>query len=177
MNRQGAPSVDRVSMLENGQDPDAHVAGSALRMKHRGYDAPPVRRVYIPKAGHPHKLRPLGISAVEERLLQAAVSRLLGAFYEPVFQDSPFGFRPGRSAHTMPCAECARSSCAGGCSTCKWTFTTSSVCCNTTGSCACWNSRSATRGFCALCASGSRQGSSNENGNVTHPVVGSPQGG
>ena len=99
MNRHGAPGVDRVSMEEYGLRLHEHTADLADRMKRRAYDAPPVRRVYIPKAGSPDKLRPLGVPAVEDRLLQAAVARLLSAIYEPVFRDSSFGFRPGRSAH------------------------------------------------------------------------------
>ena len=99
MNRRGAPGVDRVSMAEYGRDLDANLADLVARMKRRAYDAPPVRRVFIPKAGNPDKLRPLGIPAVEDRLLQAAVARLLSAIYEPMFRDSSFGFRPGRSAH------------------------------------------------------------------------------
>jgi group II intron reverse transcriptase/maturase len=99
MNRHGAPGVDHVSMAEYGLNLDANLTNLVDRMKRRAYDAPPVRRVYIPKAGNPDKLRPLGIPAVEDRLLQAAVARLLSAIYEPIFRDSSFGFRPGRSAH------------------------------------------------------------------------------
>ncbi|MCL6595687.1 MAG: group II intron reverse transcriptase/maturase [Firmicutes bacterium] len=98
MNRRGAPGVDRVSMTGYGRNLDDNVADLVDRMKRRAYDAPPVRRVYIPKTGS-DKLRPLGIPAVEDRLLQAAVARLLSAIYEPIFRDSSFGFRPGRSAH------------------------------------------------------------------------------
>jgi RNA-directed DNA polymerase len=98
MNRHGAPGVDRVSMAEYGLNLNANLVDLVGRMKRRAYDAPPVRRVYIPKAGS-DKLRPLGIPAVEDRLLQAAVARLLSAIYEPIFRDSSFGFRPGRSAH------------------------------------------------------------------------------
>ena len=99
MNRHGAPGVDRVSMGEYAKDLDAHVADLVERMKHRAYDAPYVRRTYIPKAGNPAKLRPLGIPTVEDRLLQAAVARVLGAIYEPIFRGCSYGFRPGRSAH------------------------------------------------------------------------------
>ena len=98
MNRHGAPGVDRISMTGYGLNLDANLADLVGRMKRRAYDAPPVRRVYIPKAGT-DKVRPLGIPAVEDRLLQAAVARLLSAIYEPIFRDSSFGFRPGRSAH------------------------------------------------------------------------------
>ena len=99
MNRHGAPGVDRVSMAEYGQDLDARVADLVQRMRRRAYDAPDVRRVYIPKAGNAKKLRPLGIPTVEDRLLQAAVTRILGTIYEPIFRSGSFGFRPGRSAH------------------------------------------------------------------------------
>ncbi len=99
MNQRGAPGVDRVSMAEYAQDVDAHVADLVERMKRRAYDAPYVRRTYIPKAGNPAKLRPLGIPTVEDRLLQAAISRILGTIYEPIFRECSFGFRPGRRAH------------------------------------------------------------------------------
>ena len=99
MNQHGAPGVDRVSMAEYGQDLDANVADLVERMKRRAYDAPNVRRTYIEKRGNPSKLRPLGIPVVEDRLLQAAVARILGAIYEPIFRNGSFGFRPGRSAH------------------------------------------------------------------------------
>lgn len=99
MNQHGAPGVDRVSMAEYGQDLDANVADLVEHMRRRAYDAPHVRRTYIEKRGNPSKLRPLGIPAVEDRLLQAVVARILGAIYEPVFRNGSFGFRPGRSAH------------------------------------------------------------------------------
>ena len=58
-----------------------------------------MRRVFIPKAGNPSKLRPLGVPTVEDRLLQSAVSRVLSVIYEADFLDGSFGFRPGRTAH------------------------------------------------------------------------------
>ncbi len=99
MNRRGAPGVDGVSMTAYGQHLDAQVADLVARLKRRAYQAPPVRRVYIPKSGKPDQLRPLGIPAGEDRLLQAAVARLLSALYEPLFRDTSYGFRPSRSAH------------------------------------------------------------------------------
>lgn len=99
MNQHGAPGVDRVSMAEYGQDLDAHVADLVERMQRRAYDAPNVRRTYVEKRGNPSRLRPLGIPVVEDRLLMAAVARILGAIYEPIFRDGSYGFRPGRSAH------------------------------------------------------------------------------
>ena len=99
MNPHGAPGIDGISMDAYGQQLDARVADLVARMKRRAYDAPSVRRVYIPKAGNPEKLRALGIPQVEDRLLQAAVARILGAIYEPIFREASYGFRPGRSAH------------------------------------------------------------------------------
>jgi RNA-directed DNA polymerase len=99
MNRRGAAGIDGQTVEAFGRELDAHVADLAERMKRRAYDAPPVRRVYIPKAGQPGKMRPLGIPVVADRLLQAAVARILSAIYEPVFLGVSYGFRPGRGAH------------------------------------------------------------------------------
>ncbi len=99
MNRHGAPGVDGVRMTTYGQHLEDRLADLVARLKRGAYRAPPVRRTHIPKAGHPAKLRPVGIPTVEDRRRPAAVARVLGAIYEPVFQDSSFGCRPGRSAH------------------------------------------------------------------------------
>lgn len=99
LNKRGASGVDGVSMRAYGDrlDENLHTLVETLR-EHR-YRAPMVRRVYIPKAGNPEKMRPLGIPTAEDRLVQAAVARILGAIYEPDFLDCSYGFRPNRSAH------------------------------------------------------------------------------
>lgn len=99
LNQRGAPGVDGVRMAAYGAQLDENVKDLMTRLKVHSYQAPNIRRTYIPKAGDPTKLRPLGIPTVEDRLLQAAVARLLGAIYEADFLDCSYGFRPGRTAH------------------------------------------------------------------------------
>jgi len=57
----------------------------------------PIRRVHIPKGKD--KTRPIGISCVEDKIVQNAVREVLGAVYEPLFYEHSYGFRPGRGAH------------------------------------------------------------------------------
>jgi retron-type reverse transcriptase len=63
-----------------------------------GYRPQPKKRSYIPKPGS-KKERPLGISSFEDKVVELAVKRVLEPIYEAVFEDSSYGYRPGRSQH------------------------------------------------------------------------------
>jgi group II intron reverse transcriptase/maturase len=99
MNQRAASGVDGESMGTYGKDLETRVKDLCERLRSNRYKAPPVRRVYIPKAGKRDEKRPLGIPTVEDRLLQRAVARILEAVYEQDFLDFSYGFRPGRNPH------------------------------------------------------------------------------
>ena len=94
-----ACGVDGVTVEEYGQKLEGNLKGLVDRMKNKSYRPQPVRRVYIPKPGKDEK-RPLGIPAVEDKLVQIMAKKILEAIYEQDFLESSYGYRPGRSTHT-----------------------------------------------------------------------------
>jgi RNA-directed DNA polymerase len=96
-----APGVDGVTWHEYGADLEVNLRDLHDRVHAGRYRARPSRRVFIPKADG--RLRPLGIAALEDKILQRAVVEVLNAVYETDFLGVSYGFRPGRSPHHVGC--------------------------------------------------------------------------
>jgi group II intron reverse transcriptase/maturase len=97
--KDGAAGVDGVTAEQYEQDLETNLQSLLDRAKSGTYKAPPVRRVHIPKGGSTTETRPLGIPTLEDKVLQRGVVMLLEPIYEQDFLDCSYGFRPGRSAH------------------------------------------------------------------------------
>jgi len=93
-----ATGVDGVSKEEYGKELEGNLRDLSERLKRMGYRPKAKRRSYIPKPGS-EKGRPLGISSFEDKIVEEAVRRTLEPIYEAVFEDSSYGYRPGRSQH------------------------------------------------------------------------------
>jgi RNA-directed DNA polymerase len=96
--KDGAVGVDGMTAAEYEQDLRGNLQRLLNQAKSGTYRAPPVRRVHIPK-GTGKDTRPIGIPTLEDKVLQRAVVMLLEPIYEQDFMDCSYGFRPGRSAH------------------------------------------------------------------------------
>ena len=94
----GSGGVDGQSLDEFEQDCDQYLRRLHEDLHTNRYQPLPVRRVNIPKAGKPGETRPLGIPAIVDRVCQQALLNRLEPIFEPLFDDSSFGYRPGRSA-------------------------------------------------------------------------------
>ena len=94
--RKKATGIDGVDKAQYAQNAEENIRGLVERMKKFQYRPQPVRRTYIPKANG--KLRPLGIPAYEDRLVQGVMANVLNEVYEARFLECSYGFRPGRSA-------------------------------------------------------------------------------
>jgi RNA-directed DNA polymerase len=92
-----AAGVDGVTWEAYGRDLEANLLDLHARLHRGAYRAKPSRRSHIPKADG--RLRPLGIAALEDKIVQRAVVWVLSAIYEEDFLGFSYGFRPGRSPH------------------------------------------------------------------------------
>ena len=97
--KSGAAGVDGQSSEEYAENLEANLIDLLGRLKSGRYQAPPVRRVRIPKPGSKTERRPLGIPTFEDKIAQRAILMLLEPIYEQDFLPCSFGFRAGRSAH------------------------------------------------------------------------------
>src|SRR5881397_2033947 len=97
LKRDAAAGIDGETWGHYGESLEANLQDLAGRLKRGAYRAKPVRRAFIPKADG--RLRPLGVPALEDKLVQRAVVAVLNAIYEVDFLGFSYGFRPGRSPH------------------------------------------------------------------------------
>ena len=94
LKKEAAPGVDGMTWREYGEDLETRLSELHGRIHRGGYRAQPSRRVWIPKADG--RQRPLGIAALEDKIVQHAVGRVLNQIWEEDFLGFSYGFRPGR---------------------------------------------------------------------------------
>jgi retron-type reverse transcriptase len=97
LKRDAAAGVDGETWQSYGQTLEANLQDLSDRLKRGAYRAKPVRRAYIPKADG--RQRPLGVPALEDKIVQRSVVEVLNAIYDTDFLGFSYGFRPGRSPH------------------------------------------------------------------------------
>jgi group II intron reverse transcriptase/maturase len=97
LKRRAAPGVDGMTWQGYETGLEGRLADLHSRVQRGAYRAKPSRRVYIPKADG--RQRPLGVAALEDKIVQHAVVTILNQIYEVDFQGFSYGFRPGRSPH------------------------------------------------------------------------------
>ncbi len=97
LNPKAATGVDGVSWQDYGRDLEGNLQDLHARLHRGAYRARPSRRVFIPKSDG--RQRPLGVAALEDKIVQRAVVEVLNAIYECDFLGFSYGFRPGRSQH------------------------------------------------------------------------------
>ena len=97
LKRDAAPGVDGQAWRAYGETLEESLGDLAARLKRGAYRAKPVRRVYIPKTDG--RQRPIGVTTLEDKIVQRATVTVLNAIYETDFLNFSYGFRPGRSQH------------------------------------------------------------------------------
>ncbi len=97
LKRNKSPGIDGITVSEYEKRLDENIADLVARLKAKQYKPKPVKRVYIPKPNGDK--RPLGIPAIEDKIVQMAIKKILEAIFEPDFIDTSYGFRPNRSCH------------------------------------------------------------------------------
>lgn len=98
MDAKKAVGIDKVTKDEYELNLEENLKCLVAKMKSGAYKPHPSRRVYIPKDSK-GKMRPLGISSYEDKLVEAVIAEILTQVYEPKFYSFSYGFRPNRSCH------------------------------------------------------------------------------
>jgi len=98
LRKDAAAGIDKMTKEEYGMNLEEHLTDLVGRLHSMSYIPQPVRKVLIPKPGS-HKKRPLGIPGIEDKVVQAGLTRILSAIYETDFIDDSYGFRPNRGCH------------------------------------------------------------------------------
>ena len=99
LNGKKALGIDGIDKEAYGKDLNQNIAELILKMKKMAYRPGPVREVLIPKEGKPGATRPLGISNLEDKIVQSKVQQILESIYDPIFLECSYGFRPGKGCH------------------------------------------------------------------------------
>jgi RNA-directed DNA polymerase len=97
LNKKGASGIDGQTWKDYDVQKEERIPQLLAVFKSGKYRAPHIRRVFIPKGDG--KFRPLGLTTVEDKLLQTAVTKILTPVYEQIFLPTSYGFRPGKSQH------------------------------------------------------------------------------
>jgi len=97
LKRDAAPGVDGETWRQYGEDREKNLQDLSDRLQRGAYRAKPVRRAYIPKPDG--RQRPLGVTVLEDKIVQRALVEVLNGIYETDFLGFSYGFRPGRSSH------------------------------------------------------------------------------
>lgn len=100
LDKDKAVGVDGITKMAYGENLKGNIEQLIDQMKKMAYRPGPVREVLIPKEGKPGATRPLGISNLEDKIVQKMTQRILESIYEPLFLECSHGFRPGKSCHT-----------------------------------------------------------------------------
>jgi len=97
LDRNKAVGIDKVSWQEYGVNLDKNLESLVEKLKRKKFKPLPARRVYIPKGNG--ETRPLGISTIENKIVESGITKILQSIYEADFLDCSYGFRPKRNTH------------------------------------------------------------------------------
>lgn len=100
LDKNKAVGVDGITKMAYGENLQGNIEQLITQMKKMAYRPGPVRETLIPKEGKPGTTRPLGISNLEDKIVQKMTQKVLESIYEPLFLECSHGFRPGRDCHT-----------------------------------------------------------------------------